>query len=317
MRALGPCEGGTGKETAEFKAGPPERDDLYALAFDPAPPGARTAPGRALRRRPGPVPNSVGTGEPGQSSLGYVFAPPPLAEAPPVIEVGVGLRQSATSAGLHARIDPKGFATRYAFQYPTEAAYEEPPEKLRRRRRSAARRRGPGRHTGRSERDRDRRAAWCPTPPTATGSSPSSNARPKNRPGSASSEARQSSSAPTRSGGPGPSRPPRLGARLPGAEERRPGLPADPTITSCLGNASPPAPSLLGLPDAEQRRGAKRSPMRATPFSPDSEGASDRKLLHLPPRPRAAGRPRRSSPPLLQNSTSRATSLRPRRSARR
>ncbi|HEY5709948.1 MAG TPA: hypothetical protein VIS51_11195 [Solirubrobacterales bacterium] len=75
---LGPCD----PETGQFTGGivgetvvKPERDDLYGLAFDPV----RKLTGRPAGVLYGGAPNPVssvgaGKGEPGQSSLGYVFA---------------------------------------------------------------------------------------------------------------------------------------------------------------------------------------------------------------------------------------------------
>lgn len=75
VRQLGPCEAGKFKEVgkAEVK---PERAEIWALAFDPARRASPTRPqGIVYAGAPGAVPDS-GKGEPGQSSLGYVFAQP-------------------------------------------------------------------------------------------------------------------------------------------------------------------------------------------------------------------------------------------------
>lgn len=75
LRQLGPCEAGKFKETAKFEI-LPERDDLTALAFDPLRKLEAARPAGVLYGgAPGPVPG-IGTGEPGQSSLGYLFAQP-------------------------------------------------------------------------------------------------------------------------------------------------------------------------------------------------------------------------------------------------
>jgi len=129
---LGPCNAATGK--FEGKAGEvivdefevaPQRDDLWGLAFDPLRKFSPSRPAGVLYAgAPSPAPNSgVGKGEPGQSSLGYIFAP--AEENPPVVEEESFSHITATSAELEALIDPKGFKTRYAFQYITEAAYQE------------------------------------------------------------------------------------------------------------------------------------------------------------------------------------------------
>jgi hypothetical protein len=130
LRRLGPCDPATGKFT-EIEPEPealtvtPERDDLSAMAFDPL---RQVSPGRPpgvlYGGASGPTSsNGIGVGQPGQSSLGYIFA---LAEEnPPVVEAESLDRVGAQSAQLSAQIDPKGFKTRYAFQYIAEAAYLE------------------------------------------------------------------------------------------------------------------------------------------------------------------------------------------------
>ena len=124
LHQLGPCEGGKFEETAKVEV-TPERDDLYGLAFDPT----RALSGRQKGVLYGGagygVPQSgVGTGEPGQSALGYVFAPPELEESPPVVEAESVSHVTATTALLHASVNPEGFPTSYRFQYETAAQYE-------------------------------------------------------------------------------------------------------------------------------------------------------------------------------------------------
>ncbi|HEX7245611.1 MAG TPA: hypothetical protein VF245_08610 [Solirubrobacterales bacterium] len=73
---LGPCEAGKFKEPAKLEI-LPERDDLTALAFDPFRKLEAARPTGALYGgAPSPVPSNAGTGEPGQSALGYLFAQP-------------------------------------------------------------------------------------------------------------------------------------------------------------------------------------------------------------------------------------------------
>ncbi|MGV1049126.1 MAG: hypothetical protein ACOYD4_11450, partial [Solirubrobacterales bacterium] len=124
---LGPCDPATHK----FKGGiigetvvTPERDDLWGLAFDPVAKFAPTRPtGVLYGGAPNPEPSSaVGPGEPGKTSLGYIFAP--AEEIPPVVEAESVLTVSETTARLSALINPEGSKTRYAFQYLTEAAYQ-------------------------------------------------------------------------------------------------------------------------------------------------------------------------------------------------
>ncbi|HTR74251.1 MAG TPA: hypothetical protein VMH33_03205 [Solirubrobacterales bacterium] len=124
VHQLGPCEGGEFKEKPsgifEVK---PERDDLAALAFDPMRKFSLSRPAGILYGgAPGPTP-AVGKGEPGQSALGYIFAP--AEEHPPSVSAQSVSRVTQDSAELQAGIDPNGFRTRYAFQYLTAAAYEE------------------------------------------------------------------------------------------------------------------------------------------------------------------------------------------------
>jgi hypothetical protein len=133
LRRLGPCNPGTGK-FAESEPEPeavtlaPERDDLYGLAFDPERQLEGRPKGVLYTGAPGAISSSgVGNGEPGQSSLGYVFAHPKAAPKPPVIEAESVTHVSATSALLGAQINPEGFKTTYRFQYITQAAYEANP----------------------------------------------------------------------------------------------------------------------------------------------------------------------------------------------
>jgi len=123
---LGPCNPATG----EFEGGivaeievAPERADLWGLTLDPARKFSPSRPAGILYgAAPGPVPD-VGPGEPGQSSLGYIFAP--AEENPPSVESESVSKVTATSAQLNAIINPKGFKTWFAFQYLTEAAYQQ------------------------------------------------------------------------------------------------------------------------------------------------------------------------------------------------
>ena len=124
LRQLGPCEGGEFHETAKTEV-LPERADLSALAFDPTRKLEAARPAGVLYgAAPGPVPE-IGTGEPGQSSLGYVFALPKLQESPPKVETESVAQVTPKTAQLRAQIDPEGFATAYRFQYLTRAEYEE------------------------------------------------------------------------------------------------------------------------------------------------------------------------------------------------
>ncbi len=123
------CEGGEFKEVGTIAVAP-ERDDLWGLAFDPVRELASGRPAGVLYAgAPGPAPsNGVGKGEPGQSSLGYIFASP--VEAPPVVKDESVSKVLTTSAQLRAKVDPKGFLTHYVFEYLSEDNYQEAGESL-------------------------------------------------------------------------------------------------------------------------------------------------------------------------------------------
>jgi hypothetical protein len=130
IRQLGPCNEATGKfedpasgkELVGEYAVAPEREDLFGLAFDPKRALTGRPPGVLYGGAPSPVPSSVGTGEPGQSSLGYVLAHP--VELPPEVKSQSVAHVGTTTAVLGAKINPKGPPTQYAFQYLTQAQYE-------------------------------------------------------------------------------------------------------------------------------------------------------------------------------------------------
>ncbi len=81
VRQLAPCDPASGKfkdpasgkEVIDLINVSPERDYLWGLAFDPVRKLSGRPAGVLYGGAPSPVPN-VGTGQPGQSSLGYVFA---------------------------------------------------------------------------------------------------------------------------------------------------------------------------------------------------------------------------------------------------
>jgi hypothetical protein len=110
----------------------PQRGNIYALVFNPI---LQYEPSRAAgvlyAATPDPSPtNGGGGGEPGESALGYIFAPPVQHE--PVVETEEISNVSSSSALLGAVVNPKGANTRYHFQYLTAAAYEanEPGERF-------------------------------------------------------------------------------------------------------------------------------------------------------------------------------------------
>jgi hypothetical protein len=130
VQRLGPCEEGTG-EFAESSEGErvrvelsPERDDLWGMAYDPQ----RTIGGRPKGTLYAAAPSNepeVGPGQPGQASLGYVFAAPE--ENPPVIESESASRVTQSSARLSAAIDPNANTVTYVFQYESIAQYNTNP----------------------------------------------------------------------------------------------------------------------------------------------------------------------------------------------
>jgi hypothetical protein len=124
VHQLGPCQDGSFKEIGKFEVSP-ERDDIKALAFDSS---RQFSSGREsgvlYGAAPGPEPGT-GPGQPGQGALGYIFAP--LEETPPLIESESVDGVTATSARLHAVINPNNRPTRYAFQYLSNAAFQANP----------------------------------------------------------------------------------------------------------------------------------------------------------------------------------------------
>ena len=124
IHRLGPCNGeGKFVEIDRFGVSP-ERGAIEALAFDPV---RRFVPSREpgvlYGATPEPVPNIGGSGEPGQSALGYIFAP--VREDPPAVKSESVTDVTGSSAELHAQIDPKGSETHYVFQFMTDAAFKE------------------------------------------------------------------------------------------------------------------------------------------------------------------------------------------------
>ena len=108
----------------------PVRGYDEALAVNPTMKWDPTGPPGILY---GATPEEVGEaggGEPGQSALGYIFAPAVSHE--PVVESESVSGVRLTAATLNAQINPKGSPTSYVFQYLTEAAYEanEPSERF-------------------------------------------------------------------------------------------------------------------------------------------------------------------------------------------
>jgi Divergent InlB B-repeat domain len=77
VRQLGPCEAGTFKEVAKAQVSPERGDFNGALAFDPADRYQPSRPKGVLYGAAGENETNLGVvNEPGQSSLGYIFAPP-------------------------------------------------------------------------------------------------------------------------------------------------------------------------------------------------------------------------------------------------
>lgn len=134
VRRLGPCDPGTGKFT-ELEPEPealtvaPERDELWALAFDPLRQVDPDRPAGVIygAAANGDSNNVLGDGDPTQSALGYVFARGK--ESPPEVKAQSVAHVTAGAALLRANIDPHGYTTTWAFQYIAAADYEaNPPE---------------------------------------------------------------------------------------------------------------------------------------------------------------------------------------------
>ncbi len=118
----GECHEGKFAEVGQIQFSP-KRNELNGLAFDPLreyevgrPPGVLYA---------GAPGGEGGKTEKGlsESSMGYIFSRP--AAIPPAVEAESFAHVTQTTAELRAQINPKSSATRYAFQYETEAQYEE------------------------------------------------------------------------------------------------------------------------------------------------------------------------------------------------
>ena len=127
---LGACDEAT-KEFTGVTSEPeafgvaPERASLSALVFDPVRQlETSRAPGVLYGGAPGAF-SGLGEGEPGQSSLGYIFSH--SKEVPPSVEAESVSNVGAADGVLHASVDPHGFDTRYRFQFLTVTEYEANP----------------------------------------------------------------------------------------------------------------------------------------------------------------------------------------------
>src|SRR6478672_8803085 len=115
IHQLSPCNGEGEFEEVGTIAVSPQTTKLDALAFNPS---LSYGPGRP----PGTLYGADGEERSPQKGIGHIFAG---AEAfPPVVESEAVSSVTSSSAILSAQIDPKGFETRYAFQYLTAAQYE-------------------------------------------------------------------------------------------------------------------------------------------------------------------------------------------------
>lgn len=124
VHQLEPCNGeGEFLETEPSFKVAPERSELYAMAFNPSRQFEPSRdPGVLYAGAPTSQP-SVGKGEPGQSSLGYIFAP--VKEVAPEVKSESVSQVTTSSTRVEAQIDPKGSQTSYVFQYIDDAAYEQ------------------------------------------------------------------------------------------------------------------------------------------------------------------------------------------------
>lgn len=124
IRRLGPCDEATHEFKVEGQGGEelalsPEPEYVYALAVDPTREiGETRRDGALYAASAGP---NIGTT--GHSALGYIFAHPK--QLPPVIEGQSIGHVTATSAVACATVNPNGYRTHYAFQYLSEAEYQE------------------------------------------------------------------------------------------------------------------------------------------------------------------------------------------------
>ncbi len=127
VHRLSACNEGKFSELEAFKVAP-ERDYLYGLAFDPT---RQFGPGRSAGVLYGGASGaqSGSGGEPGQSSLGYIFAP--AEENAPSVSAESVTGVDSTSARLEAKVNPEGTPSRYGFQYLDDATYQanEPDER--------------------------------------------------------------------------------------------------------------------------------------------------------------------------------------------
>ncbi len=105
----------------------PKRDELYAMAYDPKQAFGESRPAGVLYGgAPSAVPSTgFGKGEPGKTSLGYVFAPLEVKEFPPAVEAESVSGVTGTTAQLSAEIDAKNMKASYVFEYLSEAAFQE------------------------------------------------------------------------------------------------------------------------------------------------------------------------------------------------
>jgi hypothetical protein len=136
IHQLAPCNSeGKFVEVAAFNA-VPQRGNVEALVLNPTlhcgP--VNFKPGVCEEERPAGVlyagtpeatPPVGSGGEPGQSSLGFILAPP-VSHIPEVESESV-THLTLTSATLNAKVNPKGSATTYVFQYISDSAYQANP----------------------------------------------------------------------------------------------------------------------------------------------------------------------------------------------
>ena len=118
LRRLGPCNEATG-EFAELQ-GPltpsPETEALYGLAINPSLSWGPLRSEGVLYGADAEDPTTP-------NGIGDVFAPAESESQPPAIEAESVTATTATSTTLQARIDPKGSAVAFHFEYLSEAEY--------------------------------------------------------------------------------------------------------------------------------------------------------------------------------------------------
>jgi hypothetical protein len=120
LHRLGPCDPTTNEfpETQQLTTDP-QTEEMYGLAVNPRLAWSGLRPRGVLY---GVDAGAHGTAEPKQLGIGDIFVPAEV-QGPVVTSESV-LNTTSTGATLQAQIDPRGSATKFRFQYLTNAEYE-------------------------------------------------------------------------------------------------------------------------------------------------------------------------------------------------